>query len=218
MPRGHAEALPALVQDTMQAAGLGYAQLQRIVVTVGPGSFTGLRVGLAFARGISVATRVPCVGVTTLACLAHQAIPVMAAATDKMAGCVVVLNSKRQDPYYQVFDCAGQALTAPSAALPADLVAHVQAKLPDGAILCVGDFPKMQLPTDAHHWIDAETVMTDAGVPSLHHVHGAVLAQLGAAQQETVPAEAVYVRPPDAAIPKNGGRLRPAAPATDAEI
>ena len=55
MTRGHAEALMPLIQRVMKAARLDFSELDRIAVTVGPGSFTGLRVGIAAARGIGLA-------------------------------------------------------------------------------------------------------------------------------------------------------------------
>ena len=63
MLRGHAEALIPLLGRVMQQSGLAFADLDRIVVTTGPGSFTGLRVGIAAARGLGVATGVPVAGV-----------------------------------------------------------------------------------------------------------------------------------------------------------
>jgi tRNA threonylcarbamoyladenosine biosynthesis protein TsaB len=62
MPRGHAEALMPLIDRVMSAAGIAYLALDRIAVTVGPGSFTGLRVGLSAARGIGLAADKPVVG------------------------------------------------------------------------------------------------------------------------------------------------------------
>jgi oligopeptide transport system permease protein len=70
MMRGHAEALMPMIAATMSAAAMEFGDLDRIAVTVGPGSFTGLRVGVAAARGIALATGKRAVGVTTLAVLA----------------------------------------------------------------------------------------------------------------------------------------------------
>lgn len=66
MKRGHAEALMPLIARVMKASGIGFAALDRIAATTGPGSFTGLRVGLSAARGIALAAGKPVVGVTTL--------------------------------------------------------------------------------------------------------------------------------------------------------
>src|SRR5208283_3966633 len=70
MERGHAEALLPLIERVMARVEGGFASLDRVAVTVGPGSFTGLRVGIAAARAIGVACKVPVIGVSTLAALA----------------------------------------------------------------------------------------------------------------------------------------------------
>src|SRR3979409_1427738 len=66
MKRGHAEALMPLIARVMKASTVAFASLDRIAVTTGPGSFTGLRVGLSAARGIALAANKPVVGLTTL--------------------------------------------------------------------------------------------------------------------------------------------------------
>ena len=70
MKRGHAEALMPLIGRVIAASGIAFTDLGRIAVTTGPGSFTGLRVGLSAARGIALAANIPAVGVTTLAAYA----------------------------------------------------------------------------------------------------------------------------------------------------
>ncbi|MCH7931874.1 MAG: tRNA (adenosine(37)-N6)-threonylcarbamoyltransferase complex dimerization subunit type 1 TsaB, partial [Proteobacteria bacterium] len=64
MARGHAEALMPMVEAVMAEAGLAFADLDLVATTVGPGTFTGLRVGLAAARGLALAGGLPIVGVT----------------------------------------------------------------------------------------------------------------------------------------------------------
>src|SRR5260370_8428443 len=66
MKRGHAEALMPLIARVMKESGIRFASLDRIAVTTGPGSFTGLRVGLSAARSIALAANKPVVGLTTL--------------------------------------------------------------------------------------------------------------------------------------------------------
>src|ERR1700716_2944578 len=70
MVRGHAEALMPLIARVMDEAEVEFKELDRIAVTVGPGSFTGLRVGISAARGIALAAAKPAIGLTTLAGLA----------------------------------------------------------------------------------------------------------------------------------------------------
>ena len=88
MTRGHQERLAPMAAETMAQAQLGFDRLDRIAVTVGPGSFTGLRVGLAFAKGLALALDRPCIGVGTLEALAASAGPgdLVAAAIDAQRG------------------------------------------------------------------------------------------------------------------------------------
>ncbi len=73
MERGHAEALAPMVQSVMGSAKLTFAELERLGVTTGPGTFTGQRVGLAFMRGLRVALKRPLIGITTLQAMAAAA-------------------------------------------------------------------------------------------------------------------------------------------------
>ena len=80
MARGHAERLAPLVDELMRRAGVAFDEVDRIAVTVGPGSFTGVRVGLSFARALALALGRPCVGVSTLEALAGDGDGLRAAA------------------------------------------------------------------------------------------------------------------------------------------
>ncbi len=106
MTRGHQERIAVLAREVATEAGVKFSGLTRIAVTVGPGSFTGLRVGLSFAKGLATALSIPCVGVNTLEALAASA-----NATGLVAG---VLDAKMGQVYLQVFD-GGKALMAPDA-------------------------------------------------------------------------------------------------------
>jgi tRNA threonylcarbamoyladenosine biosynthesis protein TsaB len=91
MERGHAEALMPLIERVMKAVEGGFASLDRVAVTVGPGSYTGLRVGISAARAIALAANIPAIGVTTLAASAAPLIGrepgrVIAAAHDAKHG------------------------------------------------------------------------------------------------------------------------------------
>src|SRR4029077_16221057 len=74
MVRGQAEALAPMVDALMRGAGVSFAALDRIAVTTGPGTFTGQRVGLAFARALGLGLKRPVIGVTTLHAMAQEAL------------------------------------------------------------------------------------------------------------------------------------------------
>ena len=97
MKRGHAEALVPLIAQVMAQAGVGYAALDRIAVTTGPGSFTGLRVGLSAARGIALAAGKPVVGLTTLTAYAAPLV-------SENAGAPIIsaIDARHDQVYYQV--------------------------------------------------------------------------------------------------------------------
>ena len=108
MMRGHAEALVPLIAVVMSEANVEFGELDRIAVTVGPGSFTGLRVGVAAARGIALATGKPAVGVTTLAALAA---PFFAA--DESEPILALINARHDRVYMQLFGPGGHSRGAP---------------------------------------------------------------------------------------------------------
>lgn len=108
MTRGHAEALMPLIAAVVAEAQMEFADLDRIAVTTGPGSFTGLRVGVAAARGIALAAGKPAVGLTTLAALAA---PVFEADSSKAV--LAVINARHDRVYMQLFGPGGQSLVAP---------------------------------------------------------------------------------------------------------
>ncbi len=95
-----------MIEKALREAGAGYDDLTAIACTVGPGSFTGLRVGLAAARGICFATGLPGLGFTTLEVLAF-------AASDGKSPVLASLNAGKGEYYYQAFAANGAALFTP---------------------------------------------------------------------------------------------------------
>ena len=119
--RRQAEILMPMVKRTMQEAGFDYAMLDAIAVTNGPGSFTGVRIGLATARGLALAAGLPLVGVTTLQALAA------APSQDERRGRIILaaLDARRDQLYGQFFDesgdPAGDAFAAAAETIPGRL-------------------------------------------------------------------------------------------------
>ncbi|PZM12157.1 tRNA (adenosine(37)-N6)-threonylcarbamoyltransferase complex dimerization subunit type 1 TsaB [Rhizobium tubonense] len=108
--RGHAELLMAIIDRALVKAGVALQSVDRIAVSIGPGSFTGIRVGVAAARGFALSLGIPAVGVTTLQVLAaahHQANP--------GRPLLVAMDAKRGEVYLQRFDERGHAAGEPVA-------------------------------------------------------------------------------------------------------
>jgi tRNA threonylcarbamoyladenosine biosynthesis protein TsaB len=105
MDRGHAERLAPMVDEVM--SGHEFASLQRLAVTVGPGTFTGQRVGLAFMRGLRLALRIPLTGVTTLETMATATQAPRAAA---------IHDARREEAYLLLKD--GNAVTLEPIVMP----------------------------------------------------------------------------------------------------
>ena len=117
MVKGHQERLAGFVREAMAEAGIGFDALDRIGVTTGPGSFTGLRVGLAFAQGFGAALDRPVVGVSTLDALAASLVGGLPS-----SGSVAALIDARRGQVYARFWRDGIA-EGPAEALSLDAAA-----------------------------------------------------------------------------------------------
>src|SRR6266705_2845775 len=117
MARGHAEHLMPLIARVMNEGGFEFADLDRIAVTTGPGSFTGLRVGISAARGIALAAGRPAIGLSTLAAYAAPYV-----AADETAAIVAAVDARHAQVYLQVFAGNGRTLVAPRLAPVRDAV------------------------------------------------------------------------------------------------
>jgi tRNA threonylcarbamoyladenosine biosynthesis protein TsaB len=198
MKRGHAEALMPLIARVMKAAGVGFLNLDRIAVTTGPGSFTGLRVGLSAARGIALAAGKPVVGLTTLSAFAAPCV-----SETGEHSIISAIDARHDQVYFQVVRSNGGSLIPPR-------VAPIEEALDAsrfGAPHLVGNAAKIladRWPADAPPPLEVEALPA----PDI-----AWVAWLGAAvSPDSAPARPFYLRAPDAK-PQTGQLQKAAQPA-----
>jgi tRNA threonylcarbamoyladenosine biosynthesis protein TsaB len=195
LERGHAEMLLPVVAGVLQAAGMALADCDAIATTVGPGSFTGLRTGLAAAQGLSLGADKPLVGISRFEAFAE------ASGWFGQAAVVVAMDSKARSLYVQAFGSDG---------------AIAEGWPTDGLNRAADSFGDVRWPENAR-------VIGDGAEALL--VHGAGLQDTGhrqlpaaavaactrrtlAAGHTGLPAQPLYLAPPRAIAPKDGGRLR----------
>jgi tRNA threonylcarbamoyladenosine biosynthesis protein TsaB len=125
--KGHAEILFDRLADLLARNGLGYEDLERVAVTTGPGSFTGLRIGLSAARGLGVARKIPVLGIPSL----------LAVSLSATAGPVAVLiDARRDEAYFEIFPAPGLVGEGP-VLVPMETARQ---KIPAGATLIESPF------------------------------------------------------------------------------
>lgn len=184
---GHAEWIAPAVEKLLSMAGLGKADLSKIAVAVGPGSFTGIRTGVAGARGLALALSVPVVGVTTLAALAadgHRELgrtPLLTA-----------IDAGRREVYMAVYDHYGRPIMTPQRMPYND--SEQGSGLAGGQLRCVGNGA-------VHLGLEADA-FGDAGSGSIRS-----LALLGLASVDDEAPEPLYLRSPDATPPPASARV-----------
>jgi tRNA threonylcarbamoyl adenosine modification protein YeaZ len=183
MARGHAEAVMPMIARVMDAAGIEFADLDRVAVTTGPGSFTGLRVGISAARGIALAAGKPALGLSTLAGFAAPLI-----AEDDSTQVVAAIDARHDHVYLQVFGAAGRTLVAPRIASLRDAVRAAMTGpariVGSGARLMAAAWPKEA---------DAPLQVQQRGAPDIGWI-----ARLAAASEGYGPPKPLYLRAPDA--------------------
>jgi tRNA threonylcarbamoyladenosine biosynthesis protein TsaB len=189
MKRGHAEALMPLIGRVIARSGVAFAGLDRIAVTTGPGSFTGLRVGLSAARGIALAANKPVVGVTTLTAYAA---PVVSQNAEHPV--VSAIDARHDQVYLQVVSGNGSSLIRPRVAPIEEALGASRFGAPhvvgNAAGILADRWPANAPPPFK---IDAQAAPDIAWV-----------GWLGAAvSPNTAPARPFYLRAPDAKPPKD---------------
>jgi tRNA threonylcarbamoyladenosine biosynthesis protein TsaB len=193
MARGHAEAVMPLIARVMDAAEIEFSDLDRIAVTAGPGSFTGLRVGISAARGLALAAQKPAIGLSTLSGFAAPHI-----AANDTTPVVAAIDARHDNVYLQVFGAGGRTIVPPRVA---PLREALRAAM-TGSARIVGNAAGLL----AAAWPRAEPP------PLLIDQRGACdigwIARLGAAAADANgPPKPIYLKAPDA-HPQEASRLQ----------
>jgi tRNA threonylcarbamoyladenosine biosynthesis protein TsaB len=183
MKHGHAEALAPMVASLMGEIDGGFESLGAIGVTVGPGSFTGIRVGLALARAMALALEIPAIGVSTLVAFAA---PLLA---ELRPGVIVsAVDARHEAVYFQAYEMSGRPLFAPRAGPLRDAIRSAGA----GPARFVGDAAGLLAAEARRDGLACEVY------PSLYPDIDAVALIAHAADPATSPPRPLYVKPPDA--------------------
>ncbi|MEP9387030.1 tRNA (adenosine(37)-N6)-threonylcarbamoyltransferase complex dimerization subunit type 1 TsaB [Mesorhizobium sp. KR9-304] len=178
--KGHAEHLIGVVHDAMAQADVDFSALERIAVAVGPGSFTGVRVGVSAARGFAMALKIPAVGVTTLEAVAAEARETFGA-----RNVMAVLDGGRGEIHAAVYDEAGREIMAPMAMTLADAA---RMALKHSALLAGSAAAAVAKEAGPEPRVGPERATTDIRI----------YAELGAAKQPGEKPKPLYLREADA--------------------
>ena len=190
MPRGHAEALMPMLADALAEAGIGYGAIDRFAVTVGPGTFTGVRVGVAAVRGLALATGRPALGVTTLEALAATA------RRREAVAMLVAMDARRDEIYAQTFSAEGEPTSRPRIRRLDDLVdgladAGTAAGMAAGMAV-VGSAAEMVADAARAAGRAMRVLGTDSAPDPLE------IARIASERVPEGPVRPLYLRPPDA--------------------
>jgi tRNA threonylcarbamoyladenosine biosynthesis protein TsaB len=199
MTRGHAEALVPIVQALATAAEIVLTDIDLVGVTKGPGSFTGLRTGIAAARGFALAAGTAAVGVSSLEAVVRGAVRIH----QPTAPVLCVLETRREDFFAQPFNVAGEAQAPPAVLDKAEvlaLIAELSPCIVGNALdrLLAGDNPI----SGTIRRIPGDGCPDPVDIADLAE---AIQNKVGLVSDTLSP---LYLRAPEAKLPANGGRLK----------
>ena len=191
---GQAERLLPMIDDAFRRASLPPAAIDLIGATVGPGSFTGIRVSLSAAQGIALATRARLIGVSGFEAVVAN----LARSVGKSPGYfLVALESRRKDLYIQIFDYAGGPLLEPRAVMPALLGAALDESIGEAPVFIAGDAAERAANALSRR---PGTTVIEASAPDAAGVLRAILRRWRAGERGGRPLP-LYLRAPDVTLP-----------------
>ena len=181
---GQAERLFPMIAEVMEDAGLAFSAIDRIAVTLGPGTFTGVRVGVAAARAFALSTGKPVVGVTSLAVMAHRA-DLLLGLERAARPLAVAVDARRDMVYFQLFpdltEATGEALLA----------------TPEQTASAIGQKHVLVVGSGAAAVVAAVGTQAEARLPDLQP-HARSLTVMAADLAPLARVTPIYLRPPDA--------------------
>lgn len=190
--RGLAEVLMAMIAATLREAGVTMSAIDLFAVAIGPGSFTGLRIGLSAVGGLAIGCRRGIVGIGSFEAVAHSVPP----ATGSGQRLLVALDSRRREPFVQLFDRSPAAIGAAHCVEPEGLAPWLlrvdPASPADAPVVVAGDAAEAAAGGLREH--RAVTVLSMTADPGMI----AALAARRAARATPGPPSPIYLRPPDA--------------------
>lgn len=190
MRQGHAEALMPMLADIMEEAGLAMPQIDRLAVTHGPGTFTGVRVGISAMRGLALALDRPLKTFGTLEVMARGA------PTDNPL--IVAVDARRETFYAQAFGVDKSPLGPPQALTASGVAALIEPQAATGSVGIIGSGAAVLAETDPRL-----QPLAAADYPQAAHLAEMAAQDAGqkGAWSDLPPAEPLYLRPPDATLP-----------------
>ena len=194
-PGRHGETLLGLVEGVLQKAGWKKRELELVACCVGPGSFTGVRVGVATAKGVALALGLPIVGIGSLEAMA-RAYFARGGATCADEGVVALLDARKGEVFWAAYASTGELLGGP-AHLAAAEIADVVRRVPRPKIIYVGEVARRLPIEQASIMTGAETDRPDPVVIA----RMAIEALVRRGPDDLDALEPAYVRPPDITLP-----------------
>jgi tRNA threonylcarbamoyladenosine biosynthesis protein TsaB len=187
---GHAERLFPMMAEVMDGAGLPFAAIGRIAVTLGPGTFTGVRVGISAARALALALGKPVVGVTSLAAMALRAEELLG---ERLGGrqLAVAVDARRGSLYVQSLAAGGRETGDALLLTPEEAALRIGR---DGAVV-VGSGASAVAAAARRRGGEAEALLPDL------QPHARTLAEMAPGLAPIAPVKPLYLRPPDAKPP-----------------
>ena len=193
IPFRHVETLAPMIRGVMEESALSFFELDLIAVTVGPGSFTGLRTCLSTAKGLGLALKIPVHGVTTLEAVAFAAKrEYLHKVNNHLA---VVLETRRDDLYFQQFD----ATATPQGKPMVKSVDEIVDILPNGQTSLCGDGASKLFATLPRSRYREIQKLKNIDSPNAIDIAQIALKRL----EKPLKAEPLYIHPPAAKPPES---------------